>query len=365
MKYLFLLLKVLVSIPILLFAIATFFGGAYIQTISLMLIVLFLLYWPIFKNKKGLSIITRIAALGLLLILQFTVFRSEQKQSIYVSEHLQAELYSIYNSKVAYWPDSTEHIFIETIYGRVHVLALGNSKNPPILMFHAASMGAHSWAENLQSVLGHYRIYAIDNIGEGNLSELNDPLLYPKTSQEIADLYADLADKLGVSRSHVFGASNGGFIAQVYAYYHPEKVESIALFGPMGLTPLSGKSLFMLSAASMYPLDWVRDKVVYWAFGKDEYCHKKYGDWFDIIMKATIPSIAQPIPLTIEQKKRINVPILLFLGTSDPIVGDAEVARKEAEYYPNIKIYTLNSGHLIAVEHRQFVNQKIMEFIGI
>jgi len=40
-------------------------------------------------------------------------------------------------------------------------------------MFHAASMGAHSWAENLEPVINHYNIYAFDNPGEGNRSELN------------------------------------------------------------------------------------------------------------------------------------------------------------------------------------------------
>ncbi len=62
-------------------------------------------------------------------------------------------------------------------------------------------------------------------------------------------------------------------------------------------------AIFMLSVASIYPLDFIRDKVVHWAFGNDSYCHERYGDWFDIIMKGTIPSIAQPKPMTIEQKK--------------------------------------------------------------
>lgn len=364
-KYLLIVLKAFVSIPILLFAIATFFGGAYLQTVSLILIVIALFSWPILKKKKGLSIISRIAFIGIILILQFTVFKGVPKESIYLSKSLQNELYSIYDSKIVSWPDSTEQIFIKTKYGKVHVLATGNKEHPPLLMFHAASMGAHSWAENLQPLLGHYRIYAVDNIGEGNLSELNDALVFPKTSREIADLYADIANKLGVQRSPVFGASNGGYIAQVYSYFYPEKVESISLFGPMGLTPLSGRSIFMLAAASMFPLDIVRKKVVHWAFGDDNYCHEKYGDWFDIIMKATVPSIAQPIPMTAEQKKRMDMPISLFLGTSDPIVGDAEIARLEAEHYPDIEIHTLNSGHLIAVEQRGFINQEIIEFLNL
>ena len=69
--------------------------------------------------------------------------------------------------------------------------------------------------------------------------------------------------------------------------------------------------------------------------------------------------------MTEEQKKTVDIPILLFLGTSDPIVGDAEIARLEAEKYPNIKIHTLNSGHIIAVEHREFINQEIVKFLNL
>lgn len=365
MKYILLALKVLVSIPLLLFATATFLGGAYLQTVSIGAIIVVLYYWPTQANKKGLSFATRLTFIGLMLLLQFTVFKGDPKQSIYVSEPLKHELYSIYNSKVTYWPDSTEQIFIETKYGKVHVLAYGDKNLPPLLMFHAASMGAHSWAENLDPLLGHYRVFAIDNLGEGNLSELNDALVYPKTSKEIADLYAFISNKLGIERSPVFGASNGGYIAQVYAYHYPEKVESLALFGPMGITPLTNKSIFMLSAASLFPLDFVRDKVVHWAFGNDRYCHKKYGDWFDTIMKGSIPSVAKPEPMTMEQKNSMNMPVLLFLGTADPILGDAETAKIEAEHYPNIDIQVLSSGHLIAVEQSDIVNQKIVEFLNL
>lgn len=128
-------------------------------------------------------------------------------------------------------------------------------------MLHAASMGAHSWAENLEPLLDNYCIYSFDNIGEGNKSRLKEALNYPESGKEIADLYADLLDSLKIESAPVFGASNGGYIAQVLAYYHPEKVEKLLLFGPMGLTKLTDGSIFMLSVASMYPFQFIRNAV--------------------------------------------------------------------------------------------------------
>jgi pimeloyl-ACP methyl ester carboxylesterase len=260
------------------------------------------------------------------------------------------------------WPGNTESIYVGTKYGQVHILAIGSKKLPPLLMLHAASMGAHSWAENLHPFTNKYRIYAIDNIGEGNKSKLIDVLKYPNSPKEIADLYAFIANSLKIERSPVLGASNGGFIAQIYAYYYPEKVESLVLFGPMGLTPLTGKNIAMLTIATMYPLQFIRNYVSQWALGKNKYCHDKYGEWFNTIMKGTIPSVARPIPLSVEQKKNMRLPILLFLGTDDPVVGDVKSAEQSALIYPNIEIEILNSGHLIAVEQKDKINFKLIEF---
>lgn len=263
------------------------------------------------------------------------------------------------------WPDDTEDIFIETSYGEVHVLTCGLKENPPLVMVHAASMGAHSWAENLEPLLDHYRVYSIDNIGEGNKSELKDALVYPVNQEEIADHFAFIMDAIGVESSPVFGASNGGFIAMSYAYYYPDRVESLALFGPMGLTQLSGNSIMMLSIASMYPFQFVQNQVTRWALGEDIYILRKYGDWFSCIMKGTIPSVARPVPMTIEQKNEMDLPVLLFLGIEDRIVGDAAIAEQTAREFPGIRIEILESGHLISVEHAEYVNRVVREFLSI
>ena len=113
----------------------------------------------------------------------------------------------------------------------------------------------------------------------------------------------------------------------------------------------------------MYPFQFLRDAVADWAIGTAPVCHQKYGAWFNAIMKGTIPSVTQPIPMTTVQKQQMDLPILLFLGSNDKIVGDAQIAQKMAEDYPNIQIEILNSGHLMAVEKKEIVNEHISNFL--
>ncbi|MCB0475225.1 MAG: alpha/beta hydrolase [Flavobacteriaceae bacterium] len=363
MKVVLIILKIVFSLFIFLFALATFLGRSYVQTISLLALIFFIFYWPSVKNRQFISRIARLLTIAILFLLQFTFFKGEPKTSIYISQSAEDNIYSIYAEKRLDWPADTEDLFISTQYGKVHVLASGHDSLPPVLLLHAASMGAHSWAENLSPLLGKYRIYAVDNIGEGNLSVLDDPMKYPNTPKAIADLYADIASQLDIEHAPVIGASNGGYIAQVFTCYYPQKVDALILLGPMGITSLSNKSIFMMSVASMYPIQFIRDGVQKWALGTDTYVNEKYGNWFNAILKGTIPSIAMPVPLTNEQKIEMKMPVLLFLGTSDPIVGPDATAKKIAEVYPNIKIEILESGHLIGVERRNVVNKSIAAFL--
>lgn len=362
------ILRYLLALLILLFSIATLIGHSYLQTFFLWLLVVALLYWPSAIQKKwgtGISAVIRVCSIIFLFLLCFLVFKPDSKTSIYNSEALKSELMDIYDKNSSKWPEGTVDIFVETQFGKVHILACGELDNPPLVMIHAASMGAHSWAENLDPLLNHYRIYSVDNIGEGNKSELRNPMEYPESEKEIADHFASIMNSIGVEKSPLFGASNGGFIAMCYTFYYPERVESLALFGPMGLTQLTGKSIMMLSVASMYPFPFLREKVANWALGKDQNVNNRYGDWFNCILKGTIPSIGKPVPMTTEQKSRMDLPVLLFLGTEDPIVGDAEFAQKTAEEYPDIRIEILESGHLVAVEHADFVNSVVVDFLKL
>jgi pimeloyl-ACP methyl ester carboxylesterase len=367
-KFLAITIKYLFIFAIVLFAVATFMGKSYVQTFLLLIIAASLAYWPSYLGKKWnnrISYTIRILFITLLLVMNYIFFKPGPKTSIYLSDIYKKKLMELYDQKMKNWPKDTKDLYFQTEYGKVHILACGLKENPPLIMIHAASMGAHSWAENLEPLLNHYRIYSIDNIGEGNKSELNDALKYPQNGRELADLYAKVADSLGVIRSPVFGASNGGFIAMNYAYFYPEKVESLALFGPMGLTNLTHKSIMMLSLATMYPFQFVRNFVTDWALGKNNYVLDKYGDWFNCIMQGTIPSMAKPEPMKVEQKKKMDLPVLLFLGTKDQIVGDAQFAEKAARDFPDIIIEILDSGHLIAVEHFEVVNKKLGSFLHI
>jgi len=367
MKIIGVFIRMLLAFFILFLILTAFYARVYLQSFVLLLAFILLIYWPRdwVKQKWGkfFANFGRLVLVVVLIVIFQILSTNTSKTSIYRTESHKQRVLAMYDQKLDYWPVSFERVYLDTKYGTVHLLISGPDTAKPVLLFHAAAMGAISWADNVKPLVKKYKVFAVDNPGEGGPSELNNPLIFPQDGEELADLYANIASQLGIESSPVIAASNGGFIAMNYAFYYPEKVESLILLGPMGLTQLSGKSIMMISLPSMLPVKPLRKYVTKWAIGDDLYVQERFGDWFDLILQSMFSSVAQPVPLTTEQKKTIELPVLLFLGTEDEIVGAAEDAEKMAVDFPNIQIHTLESGHLIGLQKAKEVNPTIIDFL--
>lgn len=283
--------------------------------------------------------------------------------SIYKSPEYQAKLMAIYDSKLGEWPVPYESVYVDTAFGKVHIIISGHQGAPPALLLHATGMAAWSWLYNIEGMSRHYCTYAIDHIGEPGKSELNDLNNYPREPQELSDLCMEISKKLGLQSSVVIGASNGGFLSMNFAYYNPERVNKLVLLCPMGVSPPKLSTGIRMGLVSILPWQSLLVSTSHWAIGDDPSVQEKCGEWFTTLMQGTIPKVAFPKFITPQQKRNIKAPVLLFLGTKDNVVGDHEKAVENAQSFPDFQVELLESGHLIGVEHADFVNQRITDFL--
>jgi pimeloyl-ACP methyl ester carboxylesterase len=298
-----------------------------------------------------------------LLVLFYGVGSLNQATSIYKSSEAQARLLEIYDEKMAGWPVPYEDVFVETQYGPVHVIASGPEDAPPLLLLHASGVGGWSWKFNVAELSQQYRTYAIDLIGDAGKSEFTSLEHVMETGRDQADLYAEIADKLGVEKAYVAGASEGGFIGSNFALYYPERVEKLALLGPMGYSGAGG-AIMRIMLAQFFPLGPVQNSAFSWAFSDDPRMAEEFGEWFRLLMSGVFPVKVAPWTLPAEARQSLAVPVMFIFGQRDNLVGDPDAARALVQDIPDVRVEVLDTGHLIAAEQPEQVNALLLEFFA-
>jgi pimeloyl-ACP methyl ester carboxylesterase len=261
------------------------------------------------------------------------------------------------------WPVPYEDTFIDSEYGKIHVIASGPVKAPPLLLLHASGVAGWSWKYNIMGLSRNYRCYAIDLIGDVGKSEFKDMKKVLKTGEDQAKLYAHISKKLGADSAFVAGASEGGFIATNYAFYYPERVRKLVLLGPMGYSGAMG-AVLRIMFAQFFPLESVQESTFSWAFSDNPKLKSEFSEWFPLVMTGYNPVKVSPLPFPAAVRQQLKVPVLFIFGKKDNLVGDPEAARDLVRDIPSVKVEIVDAGHLMAAEIPEEVNGLILNFFS-
>jgi pimeloyl-ACP methyl ester carboxylesterase len=310
--------------------------------------------WSIHPLLRGVLIV------GLLFVFVRLLFGAEVT-SIYKSPEIKARFMEIYDEKMKDWPVPYEDVFVETQYGQVHLIVSGPEDAPPLLLLHASGVASWSWKFNVADLSQHYRTYAIDLIGDVGKSEFTSLDNILKTGQDQANLYTEITTKLGVDKAYVVGASDGGFIGTNYALHYPERVEKLALLGPMGYAGAT-QSVIRIMFAQFFPLKPIQDSTFRWAFSDNPKLIEEFGEWFQLTMSGYNPARVAPFPISAEERQSLHVPVLFVFGQRDNLVGDPEKARALVGDVPDVRVEVIDAGHLMGAEQPELVNALITGF---
>lgn len=141
---------------------------------------------------------------------------------VYRSKKMQQEIIRTYDELLGQWDVAIEEMDIDTTYGRTHVIACGDEKNPPLLLFHGVGDdSALMWIYNAKYLSRYYRLYAIDTIGGPGKSVPGK--LYNKDFNDVTWM-DEVMKGLFLEKAYFAGVSMGAYLVQLYALKRPEKV---------------------------------------------------------------------------------------------------------------------------------------------
>jgi len=282
---------------------------------------------------------------------QISVFRSLESETSYSQA---------YSAALKLWPIPYEEIFVPTRFGNTHVIASGPANADPLVLLHPAGCGATIWFRNVCAFAQRFRTYAVDTIGEVNLSVLTRPV---QSRQGFADWIVDLFAGLQIDKADIVGNSFGGFLTLNTALYLPDRVKHIVLISPAA------------TFVQMWP--WIWHFFPAYMSGSKRLLKSAY-DWIwqgfpidpciaqlrAITSISGVPHHVAPSIYKDGELRSIKAPTLLLIGDHEVIYRKEKAFHRAMRLIPHLKTDVVpNANHNAEYTAAGHVNQTVLAFL--
>ncbi len=241
--------------------------------------------------------------------------------------------------------------------GEVEIAYLDSGEGDPVVLVHGfASNKEVNWVNTGWTTTltrAGFRAIALDNRGHGASSKLYDPAAYH--SATMAEDVRALLDHLQIDRADVMGYSMGARIAAFFAVEHPGRVRSL-VSGGLGIRLVEGVGL-PESIAEALEAPSLAD-----VSGTTERMFRAFAEQTQSDLKALAACMrGSRQELSREQVAGITAPVLVAVGTKDPVAGSAQAL---AALIPGARVLAIpGRDHMLAVGDKVF-KAGVIEFLN-
>lgn len=288
---------------------------------------------------------------------------------IYKSKQGEKIIKDLYDQQVKSLDVDYEDLYVDTRYGKTHVLKIGNADAKPIILFHGGNSTApYSLKQNMH-LIENYLIYAPDIIGHPGKS---DQRVMSSNTLEYGYWASDVIDSIGYNKVICMGDSFGGGILTKLMCASPEKISKAILLVPAGICNVSKlKLVFSMGIPMTIYIITRKEKWFERAFlpmtSPDETIDK---DTLDMIRTSFHHVKVNPnMPSNVKAKdmKNYQAPTLLFAGEKDVLFPGKKIIERSEEIIPNIEAYLLKDcGHIYFTsdQRKQYIKRIINRFLS-
>jgi pimeloyl-ACP methyl ester carboxylesterase len=130
-----------------------------------------------------------------------------------------------------------EDLFVDTRFGKTHVVKIGNQKGRPLLVaVHGSNFTMPYELSYFSALLSYFCVYAVDTVG---LPGKSAQTVVSCNTMEYGEWASDVITGLGFQKMNCLGSSLGGLILVKLMCFAPEKVEKSVLIAPAGFANAS------------------------------------------------------------------------------------------------------------------------------
>lgn len=264
-----------------------------------------------------------------------------------------------YLTILKHWPVPNRQFHVPTREGETFIVACGDESAPPLMLLHGGMTNSAMWMGDVAAWAKHFRVYAVDVIGEAGLSAPSRP---PLASEAYALWLDDVMQALSLEQASLAGVSLGGWLALDYATRRPERVESVSVVCPAGVGRQKLSIVFKTVPLRMLGA-WGRRKAAELILGRGPANPSPALQYFmafvALIHKNLRPRIVKLPTFSDQALQRLNMPVIAILGGKDVLLDSAETKERLERNIPHVEVrYDPEAGHFIPGQ-----TQTILDFL--
>jgi pimeloyl-ACP methyl ester carboxylesterase len=248
---------------------------------------------------------------------------------------------------------------------RVHYDVLGPAAGPPVVLVHGLGGRAEEWLDIAHFLVkAGYRVYLPDLPGYGRSEK---PASFSYSVPDEAAIVAGFLDAVGLKRVDLGGISMGGWIVQLVACNHPERVRRLMLFDSAGIreqpswdtrlfTPTTPAEVSQLNAL-LYP----HPTPVPGFVARDILRLTDQNGW---VIRRAVASMLAGSDASDDLLPRLKMPVLIVWGAEDRVMP-LHQGEKMHDLVPQSRLEVFSGcGHLSPMQCASQVGPKVVEFVN-
>lgn len=286
-------------------------------------------------------------------------------KGVYKSSSCRDKMMSLYDKQMESLNIEYEDVYVDTRFGKSHLIKTGNPEGKPILIFHGGNSTTPYSLRSFLSLRKERLIYAVDTIGQPGKS--SEYCLSP-SNLEYGIWASDVIHGLGLGKVDCLGGSFGGGILAKLMCFAPEKISRAILIVPSGFSNTSNIGMLikmgipMIFYISTRKDKWLERSILPMALRKDEIDYDTVemvkNTFENVCVKSRMPSSIKSKDMTNFAEKT-----LLIAGEKDILFPGRKVIKRAKRLIPDIKTHLMmNCGHMNASSSEE--HKRIMTLIN-
>jgi pimeloyl-ACP methyl ester carboxylesterase len=310
------------------------------------------------------------------------------KHRFYKSERGYRAMTSWYDSLVDKFTFQFDSEYVNTRFGRTHMITAGPKAAAPLILVQAIAGSAPLWYHQIPFFANHYLVYALDTPGQPGRSDPRPP---PILKDGYSDWLLDVLDALEIQCACLAGVSSGGWHVIKLAIRAPERTKKIAMISPTGLvrarfpikiwltnvvskkkteqeleSDLSTRSFMPSTASREFDLQLARAMALatrHYRLDKSLGMYEEEGErinpWQSMRVMRALFFAERRTSLS-----KLRIPGLVILGEHEMLYNAQRVARKIRRSMPTLDVEIIpETGHSAMYDQPQVVNRLILAFL--